>query len=94
MKISILSTRAYLGGLWLALLLIACFFLVHLARLAKFGWLYQKTPPAETKQEPPQKTEPKKTTPEQSVQEPIYYIVERKKKPRSSYSEPKQIRFK
>lgn len=87
---NLLSVPALFGVLWLALLFGGCFLIVHIARLVKFGWLYQK------KEDPPAPTEEKKEkTPEPKPSaEPVYYIVERKRKTRQSYGEPKEIRFK
>ena len=87
---NLLSASPLLGILWLVLLFGACFLGVHIARLVKFGWLYQK------KQTPPKPTEERKEkTPEPKPSaEPVYYIVERKRKTRQSYGEPKEIRFK
>lgn len=81
---------AIFGVFWLALLFGGCFLGVHIARLVRFGWLYQKkdvpTKPTEEKKE--KAPEPKPSA------EPVYYIVERKRKARQSYGEPKEIRFK
>ena len=82
------------GFLWLIFLFILCFLCVHLTKLALHGAeIIRKTPP----QAPPEKKEEKqeeKKAPA-SPQEPVYYIVEKKtRRPKSSYSEPKQIRFK
>ncbi|MBQ8684835.1 MAG: hypothetical protein IJ514_01530 [Clostridia bacterium] len=79
------------GVIALIVLFILCFFFVHIARLVKFGWSYQKTaaPPKEKEEKPKEKAPA-----EQKPQEPIYYIVERKRRTQSSFSEPKQIRFK
>ena len=87
---NLLLSPALFGILWLAVIFSVCFLGVHIARLVKFGWLYQKKSeppkPAEEKQE--KAPEPKPSA------EPVYYIVERKRKSRQSYSEPKEIRFK
>ena len=87
---NLLSVPAAFGVLWLVLLFSACFLGVHIVRLVKFGWLYQK------KEAPPKPTEEKKEKapePKPSA-EPVYYIVERKRKTRQNYGEPKEIRFK
>ena len=87
---NLLLTPAFFGVLWLAVLFGGCFLGVHIARLVRFGWLYQK------KAEPPKANEEKKEKapePKPSA-EPVYYIVERKRKTRQSYGEPKEIRFK
>lgn len=87
---NLLSITAVYGILWLVFLFLACFFGVHIARLVRFGWLYQKK-----KDEPKPTEEKKEKTPEPKPSaEPVYYIVERKRKTRQSYSEPKEIRFK
>ncbi|MBQ8308972.1 MAG: hypothetical protein IJX96_03970 [Clostridia bacterium] len=88
---NLLTVSPLLGILWLVLLFIACFICVHITRLVKFGWLYQRRPYEKPK--PPEQTE--KKAPEKTPSaEPVYYIVERKRKTRQSYSEPKEIRFK
>ena len=79
------------GFLWTALLFSFCFFGIHLFKLAHIGWdkLSEQAKPAEKEK----KKEEKKTP--ATPQEPIYYIVERKtRRAKSSYSEPKEIRFK
>jgi hypothetical protein len=43
---------------------------------------------------PPKEPPKEKTPPEHKQEEPIYYIVERKKRVKSTFTEPKQIRFK
>ncbi len=83
-----------LGIFWLVLLFAICFFAVHLCKLARWGQRYRKAQKGETN-ENPLPTPPKQETPERDTsQEPIYYIVERKKRTKSSFSTPKQIRFK
>jgi hypothetical protein len=94
MRILLLSAPASIGALWCVLILIVCFFFVHLFRLAKFGWLYQNKPQKNQATPPEEKAKPKKDASTPTAQEPVYYIVERKKRTKSSYSEPKQIRFK
>ena len=78
------------GFLWIIFLFAFCFLCVHLLKLAKLGTdTLRKTPPPA-----PEKKEEKKPPAEQP-QEPVYYIVEKKtRRPKSSYSEPKQIKFK
>ena len=82
------------GFLWMIFLFILCFFCVHLAKLALLGAeIIRKTPP----QAPPEKKEETKEEKKAPAppQEPVYYIGEKKtRRPKSSYSEPKQIRFK
>ncbi len=90
---NLLAATAFLGVFWLAVIFGGCFLSVHIARLVKFGWLYQK------KEEPPKPTEAKEEKKEKAPEpkpsaEPVYYIVERKRKTRQSYGEPKEIRFK
>lgn len=65
-----------------------CFFIVHIARLTRIGWETQK------KASPPPKEEEKPAPAEEKPQEPVYYIVEKKRRAKTTYSEPKQIRFK
>ena len=83
------------GILWLSLIFGLCFLSVHIARLVRLGWLYQKNALKPTEQEQPS-TEKKETAPQPKPSaEPVYYIVERKRKPRqASYGTPKEIRFK
>ena len=88
---TLLSANGGIGFLLLVLMFLFCFALVHIARLAKFGWQQTTKKP---KKEPPKPTAKKEKAPA-PPQEPIYYIVERKQrraKPR--YGEPKEIRFK
>ena len=85
-----------LGMVWLTLLFLLCFALVHTVKLIRFGQKYckaqnAKSTPAPTPQQ--QTSAQEKTTPTPSG-EPIYYIVERKKRPKSTYTEPKRIDFK
>mgnify|MGYP003302841494 CR=1 FL=1 len=92
------------GIFWLILLFILCFVGVHVLRLARMGQAYRKEqrqspPPSQTPQTPqkPQTPQPKQEPPEkkeESDKEPIYYIVERKKRVKSTFTPPKQIRFK
>lgn len=86
-----ISVSPLFGVMWLIALFTACFLFVHLTRLVRFGWLYQKQPREERK--PPEQAEKKTPETPPSVQ-PVYYIVERKRKTRQSYGEPKEIRFK
>lgn len=96
------------GAFWLIFLFILCFFGVHVVRLAKIGWKYQKrhgepAPTNSQKREAPdsQPREEKPAAPQNAQPtsnappEPVYYIVERKRKrPRETYSPPKEIKFK
>lgn len=82
-----LSTQ---GFLWLILLFSLCFLGVHILKLTLLGadTLHTATPP------PKEEEKQEKKAPATS-QEPIYYIVERKtRRAKSSYKEPKEIRFK
>ena len=80
------------GLLFSLLLLLLCFFGIHLVILARYGWEYSQTAP-NTQVEP--KKEEEKKAPAEKMQEPIYYIVERKtRRAKSTYGEPKQIDFK
>ena len=65
-----------------------CFLLVHLSKLIRLGWENRATPAKPT----PEKEE--KKAPATTPQEPVYYIVEKKRRAKTSFSEPKQIRFK
>jgi len=101
---NLLISYAALGCWWLVLLFLVCFFGVHVTRLAKLGWEYQKqnakpvqppSPPEKTAPEKQENGEKKAPAQETTAQEPIYYIVERKqRRAKASYGEPKQIRFK
>lgn len=74
------------GGLWTVSALTLCFLVTH---LALFVNTKRKAQPPPIPQETPTKKEP---TP--AVQEPVYYIVEKKRRRiKSSYGEPKEIRF-
>ena len=76
--------------MWLIFLFIFCFLGVHIFRLALIGIESFRNEDS-TEEE---KSEEKKA-PSEQPKEPIYYIVEKKtKRAKSSYSEPKQIRFK
>ena len=81
---------APIRGLLCTLLLFSvCFFCAHVIKLAKLGWTSSHSPPQEKKEDEEEKKAPAKE------QEPVYYIVERKtKRAKSSYGEPKEIRFK
>ena len=94
-----------IGFLGLILLFTLCFFAIHIAKLARIGNRHikgERQKPQEKSGEnvssSPQKTptqptsSPPPNTPSQA--EPVYYIVERKRRTKSSFSEPKQIKFK
>ena len=76
----------FLGILYLFLTFVISFILVHLIKLAYIGLMSLKKKP-----EPP--PQPKREKPEPKP-EPVYYIVEKKRSRKSSYSEPKEIKFK
>lgn len=89
----LLSVSPFIGFLSLSVLLALCFILVHVARLARLGRRYQKQQhQTSTPQETPQAE--KQSSTEKKSEEPVYYIVERKRRVKSSFTEPKQIRFK
>ena len=96
---TLLLSSPFLGVLWLVLLFLLCFFFVHFIRLAQFGQNWRKLndrkneEKAQNEEKNSSQENEKKTPPEPSG-EPIYYIVERKRRTKSSFSEPKQIRFK
>lgn len=87
------------GFFWLLGLFIFSFAIIHIAKLVLIGWNHQEHEKSKADQDKsttthsPEKEENK--APADNPQEPIYYIVERKtKRAKSSYGEPKQIRFK
>ena len=89
-----LLTNSALGGIGLTVFLfLLCFLIVHFFVLAKIGWqTRQQTSP---KSEP--QTQKETPAPKEKEREPIYYIVERKRtrtRPKTTYSEPKEFRFK
>lgn len=86
-----LMNDAIFGILGLLVLFILSFFAVHIIKLAKIGYRAQKTP---TQPKPKREEVKKEAPPKQSLGEPVYYIVERKRRTKSSYSAPKEIRFK
>lgn len=92
----LLSVSPALGIVWSALLFLFCFLLVHIARLVQFGWKYKNADkPAPKNEGPPKPPQAEKKAPaEEKPQEPIYYIVEKKRRAKTTFSEPKQIRFK
>ncbi len=71
----------FMGILYLFLTFVCCFILVVLVKLAILGIKALKAPPPQEK----------KPTPKP---EPVYYIVEKKRAKKSTYSEPKEIKFK
>ncbi len=96
---SLLSALPALGVVWSVVLFLLCFLCVHIARLVKFGWKYQSADkPREKRDEPVKKEQPEKKAPaepaQNAPQEPIYYIVEKKRRAKTTFGEPKQIRFK
>ena len=74
---------ATLGFLYLVLMFLCCFCIVHFIKLAYMGLQSLKQKPEENKVEPKKETSPK----------PVYYIVEKKRSKRN-YSDPKEIEFK
>ena len=76
----------FIGLLYLFLTFIVCFILVHIIKLAYIGLLSVRKKP-----EPPPEPKPEKPQPKP---EPVYYIVEKKRAKKSTYSEPKEIKFK
>ena len=89
---TLLITRAGAGVVWAVALFILCFFAVHIARLAILGRQAQKRMEQDqTPQQPAQ--QPEKKAPQPSG-EPIYYIVEKKRRAKTSFSAPKEIKFK
>lgn len=74
-----------IGILYLFLTFVVCFILVHLIKLAYIGLLSTRKKP-----EPPKE----KAAPPPPKPEPVYYIVEKKRSRKSTYSEPKEIKFK
>ena len=89
---NLLITRAGAGVIWALVLFLICFFAVHISRLASLGRQAQKrmqqdAPPPKPNQEPEKKAP-------QPSGEPIYYIVEKKRRAKTSFSQPKEIKFK
>ena len=88
---NLLLITPLVGFIWFALLFGFCFFGVHILKLAKIGW---DTPKTQQKEQPKEEKAEEKKAPA-NAQEPIYYIVERKtRRAKSSYTAPKEIRFK
>ncbi len=84
---------AVVGGVFLGLLFIVCFLGVHIVKLARRG--YEETLKVKKGEQPQQSAPEQEKKPVQKTPEPVYYIVEKKKKrPKSSYSDPKEFRFK
>lgn len=76
---------AMLGLVYLIIIFIVCFAIVHIFKLALVGFKSIKRKPDPPKEEPKQKPAAKP--------EPVYYIVE-KKRAKRTYGEPKEISFK
>lgn len=76
----------FIGVLYLFLTFAVCFILVHTIKLAYIGLKSTKKKP-----EPPPQPKEKPVEPKA---EPVYYIVEKKRTRKSTYSEPKEIKFK
>jgi hypothetical protein len=89
-----LLTNTALGGIGLTVFLfLLCFLIVHFFVLAKIGWKARQLTKNQTDPTPQKET----PAPKEKEREPIYYIVERKRtraRPKTSYSEPKEFRFK
>ena len=78
-----------IGILYLFLIFTVCFIFIHLLKLAFLGFKSARKkpePPPKPKAEPKPKPKPE---PEQ-----VYFIVEKKKTKKTTYSEPKEIKFK
>ena len=92
-----LQIDLFYGFALLFFLFLFCFFTVHLCILANVGWEVKQKEKHQSKSKNLESEEKKTPTPKNtSAQEPIYYIVEKKRmksKPKTTYSEPKQIRF-
>lgn len=85
----LISTLA-LGGIWCGLLLLFCFFVVHLIKLAKIGFDVTKNPPPVE-----QKKEKISDGQKPSDTKPVYCIVERRKQGNTTvYKKPKRLHFK
>ena len=72
-----------IGLLYLVLIFLICFAIVHFIKLAALGFKSLRKKP---EPKPPEKKPEKKV-------EPVYYIVE-KKRAKRTYSAPKEIKFK
>lgn len=99
---SLLSAKLT-GALCVFLMLLFCFILVHIVKLAILGYDFYKNneknsenaqkKEEETEKDPPPPPEKKPSSP---LPAPIYYLVEKKrvrKKPKQEYEEPKRINF-
>ncbi|MDE7086879.1 MAG: hypothetical protein K2O67_01675 [Clostridia bacterium] len=74
---------AALGFLYLILTFVICFTAVHVIKLTVIGFFSFKR-----KKEPKPEKKPAKKP------EPVYYIVEKKRAKKSTYTEPREIKFK
>ena len=75
-----------IGILYLAILFIACFIVVHTVKLAMRRLKSTRVKP----EKPPEKQEKSEKPPE-----PVYYIVEKKqRRKRADYGTPREIKFK
>lgn len=72
---------AILGLVYLAVIFIACFAVVHVIKLAVAGFRSIKHKPAQADEQKP------------SPPKPVYYIVE-KKRAKKTYGKPREISFK
>ena len=82
----------WMGLLWLIIAFALIFLGVHGAKIFLLGLTIFKR----NKNAPSPSPETKEKTPPKSTDgaEPVYYIVEKKKRTKSSYSLPKEIKFK
>ena len=87
-----------IGLLYLAILFLACFAVVHVVKLAWIGLKsvrgkQQDAPEDDNGNERDKK--PKKNAEPDKRPEPVYYIVEKKRsRSRANYSPPREIKFK
>ena len=98
-RMNALLSTAFIGFIWLGVLFGVCFACVHIAKLARLGYLYGRKRKPTSPAPPPQKTnEPapkqeKQPSSADGEKEPVYYIVERKRRVKTGYSQPKEIKF-
>jgi hypothetical protein len=82
------------GGLWVLLLFVFSFILVHTVKLAIIGYEFYKKSQKKDEEEPPTTTAETNSPP--PALSPIYYLVEKKRvkrKPEQKFEEPKKINF-
>lgn len=91
---NILSSTAsggVIGFFWAIILFFLCFLAIHSIKLIRLGLKALNEP----KNEPIQQEKKPADRKSGAEKEPIYYIVERKKRrAKTSYTEPKEFRFK